>query len=145
MRKAYLKQFSAGYIKGRGKRTDWQGYKIKQENAEKMHRKEKEILNSEGFVVGDTWARGPVPRDVVLEKLASSLTLMQTDRLQKLQVYNKLVLSETDKSKVTMFFSGADVFLIEDFPDGTFRESLQCSSTKRMKDLFIAGQVPWRD
>jgi hypothetical protein len=152
VRKAYLKRYSAGYIKGSPSKRHSPGSAYRtleamREKAREMGRGERLGIFSDGKQI-ELWTPGPNPRHVVekqmLDQEISSKIMMQTDRAQKRQVYNKVVLKSTGESVVTMYFSGSEVFLIEDYPDGTYRQSLQSSSTSRMKALFEANRVPWR-
>lgn len=152
MRKAYLKRFAANTIKGRLSRQPtrgiaWASHEAKIERAEELGRGEIEYFDSTGKKLGEGWKGGTNPRTAVVQKMTeqmlSCVLLEQTDRSQKRKQYNKVVLSATEKSTVTMYFSGSEVFLIEDYPDGTFRQSLQSSSTTRMKLLFQTNRVHW--
>lgn len=151
MRRAYLKRYSGPYIKGSASKrtgggTGWAMHQARVESAEIYGRGEYQATMKDGTKF-EVWVRGANPRHVVENNLvtqaADAKLLEQTPRHQKRKHYNKVVLKSTQESVVTMYFSGADVFLIEDYPDGTFRQSLQSSSTTFMKQLYENGRVRW--
>lgn len=157
MRKAYLKKYSAGYIKGspsKQRANRGSAYRLAEalrERAKELGHGERTALlkNEKGEIYQqlEIWIPGPNPRVKAQEKLydneLSKLYLFQTSRHQKRQHYNKVVLKSSPESTVTMYFCGMEVFLIEDYPDGTFRQSLQSASTTHMKNLFKMNRVPW--
>ena len=68
----------------------------------------------------------------------------KTNKLEKLNDYNKLVLARSEFSTVTMFWAGIECFLVEEFSTGKFRVSLSSTSRELMKSLFKSGRVIWQ-
>jgi hypothetical protein len=87
---------------------------------------------------------GRTPLMDVRKKLKENKELAKLTRTEKLSVYNKTVLARTTMSTTTMYWTGTECFLIEEFSNGTYRESLSSTSRDYMKTLFTSGRVMWR-
>jgi hypothetical protein len=86
---------------------------------------------------------GRTPLMDVRKKLKENKELAKLTKLEKLSAYNKAVLARTTLSTTTMYWTGTECFLIEEFSNGTHRVSLSTTSRDYMKTLFKSGRVMW--
>ena len=88
--------------------------------------------------------RGRTPLQNIRGKLKYDKEQAKLPSIQRLHEYNKAVLKHEDTRIATLFWNGRECFVVEEYPNGTYKQSIAYTDRERLKMHYWMRKLQWQ-